>query len=121
MYGNWKRQRCKKEMQVRVIEAEHGGYEVREVPHGKVYSWNPGRLRVECECGAVLDREEPEVAPGFECECGVKCEESLGGLDSLEESSGRPWVGDYKEWREEKEAKGVRCEYYAFVEVDNDS
>jgi hypothetical protein len=125
MYGNWKRQRCTKEMQVRVIEREHGGYEVREVPHGKVYSWNPGRLRVECEYGEVLDREESEVASGI-CECGAKCEESLGGLDSLEEnsleeSSGRPWVGDYKEWREEKEAKGVRCEYYAFVEVDNDS
>lgn len=109
-----------------MIEKEHAGYEVREVPYGKVYSWNPGRLRVECECGAVLEREEPEVASGFECECGAKCEESLGGLDSLEEnsleeSSGRPWVGDYKEWREEKEAKGVRCEYYAFVEVNNDS
>ena len=113
-------------LQVRVIERENGRYEVREVPHGKVYSWNPGRLRVECECGAVLNREEPGVAPGFECECGAKCEESLvdlGSLEenSLEESSGHPWVEDYEEWREEKEAKGVRCEYYAFVEVDNDS
>lgn len=106
---------------MRVIEREHGGYEVREVPYGKVYSWNPGRLRVECECGAVLDREEPEVMTGFECECGEKCEGSLVGLGSLEESSERPWVEDYGEWREEKEAKGVRCEYYAFVEVGNDS
>ena len=106
---------------MRVIEKEHEKYEVREVPYGKVYSWNPGRLRVECECGTTLDREESEAAAGIVCECGTKCEESLTGIESPEQSSNRPWLEDYEEWREEKEANDVKCEYYAFVEVGNDS
>lgn len=104
-------------MQMRMIEGEQAGYEVREVPYGKVYSWNPGRLRVECECGAILDREDPD----FVCECGARFEESLTGHDLPQNGSGRPWVEDYEEWREEKEANDVKCEYYAFVEVGNDS
>lgn len=106
---------------MRVIEREHEGYEVREVLYGKIYSWNPGRLRVECDCGAILGREESEAAPGIVCECGAKFEESSMGFDSPEESGARPWLEDYEEWREEKDANDVRCEYYAFTEVGNDS
>ena len=104
-----------------MIEIEQAGYEVREVPYGKVYSWNPGRLRVECKCGEILDRKESEVATGIFCECGAKFEESLTGQDLPQNGSGHPWLEDYEEWKEEKEANDVKCEYYAFVEVGNDS
>lgn len=102
---------------MRVIEREHQGYEILEVPYGKVYSWNPGRIRLECDCGAVLELDEPIA----ECECGARHEVGLNGSESLQKTSGKPWLEDYAEWREEKLANGVTCEYYAFMEVSNDS
>jgi hypothetical protein len=36
---------------VNVIECLEGHYEVREAPYGRSYTWFPGRVLVECECG----------------------------------------------------------------------
>lgn len=103
-----------------MIERQHAEYEVREVPYGKVYSWNPGRLRIECECGSVMDRDGSE-ATEIVCECGANLEVSSIRQDLPQDDSQHPWLEDYEEWREEKEANDVKCEYYAFVEVGNDS
>jgi hypothetical protein len=37
-----------------VIPREWERYEVREVPYGKVYSWRPERIVLECDCGETL-------------------------------------------------------------------
>ncbi len=102
---------------MRVIERERGRYEVQEVPYGKVYSWHPGRVRVECDCGAVVDWK----GPGTVCECGAECDRVLEGLDLREGSEDHPWLEEYEEWRERRDANDVRCEYYAFVGVNNGS
>lgn len=100
---------------MRVIEQEQGRYEVREVPYGTVYSWNPGYVRVECDCGTVLEW----TGSGAMCECGARHEGILEGLESRNEGDDHPWLEDYEEWREEKEANDMKHEYYAFVEAEN--
>lgn len=40
--------------EAKVIERLEGHYEVQEVPFGQVYSWCPGRLVLECDCGEEL-------------------------------------------------------------------
>lgn len=101
---------------MRVIEQERGRYEVQEVPYGKVYSWRPGRVRVECDCGAVVDLEGPDAA----CECGAKFDDISDGFDSRNEGCDHPWLEEYEQWRDQKEANDIQCEYYAFVGVSND-
>lgn len=100
---------------MRVIEQERGRYEVQEVPYGKVYSWHPGRARVECDCGAILTWE----GPGTVCECGAECDKILEGSGVREGSGDHPWLEEYREWWEQKEANGVKREYYTFVGVNN--
>lgn len=100
---------------MRVIEQIQGRYEVREVPYGTVYSWSPGYVRVECDCGTVLECS----GSGSMCECGASYEEILEGVDSRNESVDHPWLEDYEAWREEKEANDVKHEYYGFVGVEN--
>ena len=41
---------------MKVIERTEAGYDVQEVPFGKVYVWRPQSILIECECGqeAVL-------------------------------------------------------------------
>ncbi|MGB3681198.1 MAG: hypothetical protein WA990_01805 [Rubrobacteraceae bacterium] len=108
---------------MRVIEKERGRYEVLEVPYGKSYSWSPGRARIECDCGVVVDLEGPLEGSGAVCECGAELEgisEGPGLEVSGNEGGHRPWLEEYEEWREQKEAKDVRCEYYAFVEAKDE-
>ena len=105
---------------MRVIEQEQGHYEVREGLYGKTYSWHPGRVRVECDCRMVLDWEGPDTA----CRCGAKPGEDLSlgnleGFDPQRENVDRPWLEDYEGWRDKKEANGLKCEYYAFVGVND--
>ena len=38
-------------MVAKIFERAQAGYEVEEVAYGKVYSWRPGSLMIECECG----------------------------------------------------------------------
>ncbi len=98
---------------MRVIEHEPGHYEVREVPYGKVYDWRPERVVFECECGETHVWSGSEIA----CACGI----GYGGAPAdsedrtPDERSLHPWIEDYEAWREEREAKGLRHEYFVFV------
>ena len=48
---------------MQVIERLEGGYEVRDVGFGRVYSWCPEYLWIECDCG-----ERPTL-DSFETTC----------------------------------------------------
>jgi hypothetical protein len=39
---------------IELIEKDHGGYEVRKLPYGKVCIWYPDHFVLECECGGLL-------------------------------------------------------------------
>lgn len=98
---------------MRVIEQKQEHYEVQEVPHGKVYSWRPGHVFFECDCGETLTWAGGRA----ECACGASYEGF--GRERMEQQRGegvyRPWIEEYEAWREAKDASGVRCEYYGFV------
>jgi len=97
--------------EVRVIEHERGHYEVREVPYGKVYDWRPDRLVFECDCG------ETHVSSGstIVCSCGA-VHADISPERELDEGALHPWLGDYEEWRRERESRDLRHEYFVFVE-----
>lgn len=100
---------------MRVIEQEKGRYEVQEVPYGKVYSWHPGRVLVECDCGSVVEWR----GPGTVCECGAECGGLLSDSGAWKGSGDHPWHEDYESWREQTDASGIQCEYFEFVGVNN--
>jgi len=54
----------------RVIERIAGSYDVQEVEFGLVYTWCPGSVVVECDCG-----ERPTLtSSATTCGCGVDYE-----------------------------------------------
>ena len=102
---------------MRVIERKQEHYEVREVPHGKVYRWRPEHVLFECDCGETLD-----WTGGFaRCRCGASYEEFRRERVDREEYRGayRPWIEEYEAWREAKAARGLQHEYYGFVGEEN--
>jgi hypothetical protein len=60
---------------VEVIERTVGHYEVQDVPYGKVYSWRPEMVVVECECGERMTLRRSKLASSEvpTCECGARC------------------------------------------------
>jgi hypothetical protein len=53
----------------KIIGRARAGYEVEEVAYGKVYSWHPESLVIECECGEETALTQLETA----CEeCGAE-------------------------------------------------
>jgi hypothetical protein len=83
---------------VNVIERLEGHYEVREAPYGRSYTWSPGHVVVECECG-----ERPTLTfSKHVCRCGVDhthiVTEELAAR-RLGEETLHPWR--YAEEREE--------------------
>ncbi|MDP8950641.1 MAG: hypothetical protein M3N18_00060 [Actinomycetota bacterium] len=57
---------------VEVIERVAGRYEAQDVEFGRVYSWCPETVLVECDCGKRSVHKRMEIASGFviTCECG---------------------------------------------------
>lgn len=103
---------------MRVIEREKGHYEVSEVPYGKVYSWRPERVIFECDCGNTLTW----TAPVTICACGAAHTDVLQepGDRRPRETPYRPWLDDYAEWRRERDAKGLRHEYFMSAKAGSD-
>lgn len=103
---------------MRVIERKEGHYEVSEVPYGKVYSWRPARVVFECDCGETLTW----AAPATVCACGAVHTDVAqeGGNGRPKESPYRPWLAEYAAWRRERDAKGLRHEYFAFAKAGSD-
>lgn len=96
---------------MRVIERQKAHYEVGEVPYGKVYSWRPERIRIECDCGETLVRRDEALV----CGCGTDHTGAFRGVDEARLGEAHPWSEEYRVWREEKLANNVRREYYGFV------
>ncbi len=101
---------------MRVIAREPEHYEVHEVPYGKVYSWRPERIVLECDCGGALVWERPVTV----CACGAVHTDVLSEERRMDERRYRPWHEEYEEWRRKKEANNLRHEYFDFVGTGDD-
>ena len=57
---------------MRIVEHLAGHYEDQDVEFGKVYTWCPETVVIECECGNRATYERPEIVSGSvsACECG---------------------------------------------------
>lgn len=101
---------------MRVMEREQEHYEVLEVPYGKVYSWCPESILIECDCGEQLTWRGGRA----ECRCGASYTdiEKEAPEQQPQENVYHPWLEDYEKWRETKIANGLQHEYYGFVEVN---
>ena len=83
---------------VKIIErvAEH--YDVQETEFGRIYSWCPESVVLECKCGkrTTLNRAEL-IDAGPDCECGrdhtasVREEVVARLLDEVYEAHHHPW------------------------------
>jgi hypothetical protein len=53
----------------KITDRARAGYEVEDVEYGKVYSWNPESVVVECGCGEKVSLTDSETV----CkECGAE-------------------------------------------------
>ncbi len=59
-------------MSVEVIERVAGHYEAEDVEFGRVYSWCPETVLIECDCGKRSVHKRMDVISGSVtiCECG---------------------------------------------------
>ena len=76
---------------MKVIECTEGGYEVQDVPFGKVYKWRPEKVIVECECGQRLTLTTLETTCGW---CGVDHKATVQQeleAHQLEDEARHPW------------------------------
>ena len=75
---------------MRVKEHVEGRYEAQEVPFGIVYTWHPGRVVIECDCGERLTL----TGTTGTCACGTDLaailRETLAARRSSDEHL-RPW------------------------------
>ena len=76
----------------KIIEHAWAGYEVQEVEYGKVYTWRPEIVVVECDCSVETALTLSEAA----CkECGAEhtgvVREGLSDLQPLDDKSVHPW------------------------------
>jgi hypothetical protein len=82
-----------------IIERVEAGYEVREVPFGKVYEWHLAYVAIECGCGEQLIL----TATSTTTSCG-RCGAHVGSfIDDIREREGclpdsltHPWFYDAK-------------------------
>lgn len=86
----------------KVIERTRAGYDVEDVEFGKVYSWRPGSVVVECGCGEKASLTPSETA----CEeCGTEhtrlVREELSDLSPQGDEDMHPWRYDELEDRED--------------------
>jgi hypothetical protein len=76
---------------IELIEKDHGGYEVRKSPYGKVCIWYPDHFVLECECGGLL------LCNGSAslCQCGADHSDLVRDLFDNQTSVGNyPWYED---------------------------
>jgi hypothetical protein len=77
---------------IELIARDHGGYEVRELPYGKVCVWYPDHFVLECECGGLLLCADP----ASHCRCGASHSALIRDL-----FDNRIGAGDYP-WNESR-------------------
>jgi hypothetical protein len=84
---------------VPVVECTEGVYEVKEVEFGKVYTWCPENILVDCECGKRLTLTRLESTCGWcNADHTAVVQEELDA-QQLEDEAVHPWryAGDGEE------------------------
>jgi len=87
---------------MRIIERTEGHYEIQDVPWGRVYSWRPASLMVECSCGARQDLTGSTAACG---ECGEDHTSAVREILAarwLDDEATHPW-----RYAEDRESGGL--------------
>jgi len=92
---------------VQLIERIEEHYEVQEVPFGRIYTWCPECLIVECDCGESLTFQMSALTDSaVVCECGTDLTTSIqvklqghlqepqGQVPEDYETSHHPWYHD---------------------------
>jgi hypothetical protein len=92
----WRRKRG--EGIVRVIKQIPEHYAVEEVEFGRVYSWRPASVMVECRCGKRMTLKRWDIIDSMpDCECGedhtasIREEVVVELLDEDYETHHHPW------------------------------
>lgn len=96
----------------RIKACVEGHYNVREVPYGKDYVWEPAHAVIECDCGRVMDVDARHTA----CpNCGTDYSGLLREVQGhhLSDEALHPWHPEYEEWLRFGES---RNEYYDWLE-----
>jgi hypothetical protein len=76
----------------KITDRARAGYEVEEVEYGKIYTWKPETVVVECGCG-----EETALTPSEDTceECGAEhaalVREDLANRQSQNDEDVYPW------------------------------
>jgi hypothetical protein len=89
-----------------------GHYEVRELPYGRDYVWEPAHAVVECDCGYEMQVDSQHTT----CpNCGTDHEAAVKDVAGrhLSEEVLHPWHAEYEEWLEFREN---RTEYFEWRE-----
>ena len=76
---------------MKVIECTEGGYEVQDVPFGKVYKWRPEKVMVECQFGQRMTLTPLETTCRW---CGVDYRSMVQQeleAHQLEDEARHPW------------------------------
>jgi predicted RNA-binding Zn-ribbon protein involved in translation (DUF1610 family) len=96
----------------RVKVRVEGHYEVRELPYGKDYVWEPAHALIECDCGHEMQADSQHTTcPNCGADHATVVREVMGR--HLGEEVLHPWHAEYDEWLRFKEN---RTEYYEWLE-----
>ncbi|HZY64995.1 MAG TPA: hypothetical protein VFE21_03855 [Rubrobacteraceae bacterium] len=89
-----------------------GHYEVREVPYGKDYVWQPGHALIGCDCGHMMDADEHHtICPNCGADYTAVVREVVGR--HLSDEVLHPWHPDYEKWIAYREKSCRESEDYA--------
>ena len=92
---------------VQILEPVQAHYENREMPFGKIYTWHPAYVTLECECG---DKVTLTATSSTTSTCG-RCGADLGTfVNDIREREGclpdkltHPWFYDARERAQQHE------------------
>lgn len=80
-----------------IIESIGAHYSTLEVPFGRVYSWHPARVRLQCDCGAKITFTGTNAVTSCK-KCGAEYGDLVSDIrhreERLRDEDEHPWYYD---------------------------